>query len=793
MSDANRLLPWYVRRPHLWQAERSAMAGAYPEFRPCSYTDQLGGIVLHGEVSIRTSREQRKQQLLLRYGDDYPHYAPQVIPLLGDAGIVEPHSVGPLPIKWFSFRHQMADGSLCGFARQSRAARVSGVDALRRAEAWLRDQALGSLSKALDSDGAELEEHYAIQGQIVAGPAVLEAELPPRARLIAVSVSDQRPSFVLTHAETASGWATDRDLLEPFLAQWAAARIPAGFWDKEPTALVTDARSKSSPVWQGMCVTLEQEPPIIRSVETLASLLYPNMADSMATLAHDYGDVLRRDTGLVVAFRFPSRNDSGHDWFFVRLKLREMSQQAAAPDGVMGFIIDTSTDRERIAKAAEIGALRLQDFRRTKLQMRNRGRVSAEAHTFSLILLGAGALGSAVADLLGKAGIGEILVCDPQCLDAGNALRHTAGLFQVGVSKALIVAHGIFSHNPYCRVSSTGASALSSSGPRLADATAAISTIATDDTDLAVNDLATATGATMYYLRAQRSGTVGRLTRCRPGADACFECLQWHYADAYGHLIVPPSEGEVLTHECGAPVLAASAADLMAVAAIGARRILDDLSMPGAVNHWLWTTTGVSGHGRLDLPMASLAETLSPHPSCTTCRPCPVEGVIVVRSVIDQMTQHARSRFPNETGGILVGRRQDQNLLVLAATDSGPNALESPERFRRDGPYSQIRLEQLMRLHGEGTTYLGEWHSHPNLAALPSPTDVAALTEISVDPDYRTDSPLMLIVALAAPEAGPTIGASIYLAGRTGYRVPLTVVTGDISGSSSPIGGSSRE
>src|SRR6185295_3555561 len=65
-------------------------------------------------------------------------------------------------------------------------------------------------------------------------------------------------------------------------------------------------------------------------------------------------------------------------------------------------------------------------------EISTRSRLSAELRSRSVLLIGAGALGSAVAELLVRGGVHKIIVMDQDILQVGNLVRHSLGLADVG-------------------------------------------------------------------------------------------------------------------------------------------------------------------------------------------------------------------------------------------------------------------------------------------------------------------------------------------------------------------------
>lgn len=90
-----------------------------------------------------------------------------------------------------------------------------------------------------------------------------------------------------------------------------------------------------------------------------------------------------------------------------------------------------------------------------------------------------------------------------------------------------------------------------------------------------------------------------------------------------------------------------------------------------------------------------------------------------------QIMTQAQAAAPRECCGLIEGIRRGETAEVLAlhATE---NPSEASDRFEID-PAAHIRL--LRRLRGTGREIIGCYHSHPEGAARPSPTDLAGAAE----------------------------------------------------------------
>ncbi|MCB9741769.1 MAG: ThiF family adenylyltransferase [Alphaproteobacteria bacterium] len=86
-----------------------------------------------------------------------------------------------------------------------------------------------------------------------------------------------------------------------------------------------------------------------------------------------------------------------------------------------------------------------------------RGRLRPGLRERSVAVIGVGALGAAVAELLVRAGVQRALLIDGDTLEVGNLVRHSLGLGQLGQNKAVAVAERLRLVAPMAEVSASGA------------------------------------------------------------------------------------------------------------------------------------------------------------------------------------------------------------------------------------------------------------------------------------------------------------------------------------------------
>jgi hypothetical protein len=85
-------------------------------------------------------------------------------------------------------------------------------------------------------------------------------------------------------------------------------------------------------------------------------------------------------------------------------------------------------------------------------EIATRGRAAPALRNARVVLIGAGALGSMIAELLVREGVTSLTVLDGETLEAGNLVRHTLTVAEVGAPKATALAHRLNLANPHARV-----------------------------------------------------------------------------------------------------------------------------------------------------------------------------------------------------------------------------------------------------------------------------------------------------------------------------------------------------
>lgn len=138
-----------------------------------------------------------------------------------------------------------------------------------------------------------------------------------------------------------------------------------------------------------------------------------------------------------------------------------------------------------------------------------------------------------------------------------------------------------------------------------------------------------------------------------------------------------------------------------------------------------------------------------------------MSGLVLPRSVAEELLAHARAELPNEACGLLAG-----SLTTGSATRFHParNAEASPLRYT-------VHPEDLVRItfaiEDAGEELVAIFHSHTLSPAVPSATDLRA----AMYPD-----PFYLLASLADPDAPPERALRAWrIEGGQSSEAPLTI------------------
>lgn len=106
--------------------------------------------------------------------------------------------------------------------------------------------------------------------------------------------------------------------------------------------------------------------------------------------------------------------------------------------------------RGAFADRVELACLKTENWSAVRLQAR--GRLPEPVRSAKVAVVGVGALGSVLAELLGRTGVAHLALIDADTLSAGNICRHVATLGDLEKRKTDVVAARLMQVSPHLRV-----------------------------------------------------------------------------------------------------------------------------------------------------------------------------------------------------------------------------------------------------------------------------------------------------------------------------------------------------
>ena len=337
-------------------------------------------------------------------------------------------------------------------------------------------------------------------------------------------------------------------------------------------------------------------------------------------------DSVARNGPKLVAFRYPT--PTGQHWLIFQSKFTFPPRA--------GF--RKATFNLKVREVNRLNALKLYKAYHINTETIFRRVSGYEVETLqkkTCLLLGCGSIGSRIAELLIKSGVGAMFLVDKDELKAGNVCRHTLGLDYIGQNKAEGLKHFLHKRNPEAKIGAWNADILTAPeglAALIKQSDLVISCLGNDAAELFVSAAGLPGQKTILFCRSYLQGRLGQILLFQPPKhQACFDCAS-HYLQSSKCPIpqlpeVPYKDLVGLDGDCGAAFLPASAIDLDLISLHGARMALN-LLQDGNIssNYWLIRGREFSTEeypeieGNLRKPFTQHEFHVPPESCCETCR-----------------------------------------------------------------------------------------------------------------------------------------------------------------------------
>lgn len=119
----------------------------------------------------------------------------------------------------------------------------------------------------------------------------------------------------------------------------------------------------------------------------------------------------------------------------------------------------------------------------------------------------------------------------------------------------------------------------------------------------------------------------------------------------------------------------------------------------------------------------------------------------VMTAALLDVCHEAEDKFPLETGGVLLGRWDTPHqLTVTHAIGPGARARHEASLFEPDYDHHEQEISRIYNESKGATTYLGDWHTHPDGSPRLSRKDRHLIAQMAEHKESRLAQPLMAVL-----------------------------------------------
>lgn len=782
------MIHWFKKHPKHLAAESSALSNDSSYKELFQIRDNL--FVSHGYLIVRLSKIYRFP-IFIVYPEATPYALPEIYPLkdiltkeqvatLAHCEYVNIHKViKPFVKFYYEFRHQNSSGKLCiiEWDNLDDGSKFYGIRTiLKRVCKWY----IGTITNNFVNDSQEVEfsAHFNnidqelrllypedfLDEEIIEGEAFGVRIFHFPAGIYFVSEKNTYLGSFLV-GKNKGIYNNNDNAINKTLGEYGINNSLDLISKKD----IIDNLVNEKKIIRSFWFQIKKEPKPFQKLYQLIEIIGDdNYQYGLQRILPYYLDFLKsKPSDFLIAFRFPNRHKVQEFQLFKVLKKKD------AKNAVLYGVSDQEVFENLISDYDEVFAIPCDKFSDESFHVRNSGRYNrVKLHNSIVNIIGVGAVGGEIADSMAKAGIQTINLFDFQDIKPNNPIRHIVGIEHVGIYKVHAVSNILHYHNPFVTVYPHIKDILQIDiNEFLLDDSISISSIADDNIEGYLNEMAVISNKVIYYVRALRGGKFARIFRVIPGKDACFQCLNLYRNDGDKLFPTIPEDRDLptLKNECNNPIRPASAADLKLISALASRIVLDEIHNGiNADNHWVWSTESVFQYK----PFQVHSYFIPVHPDCYYCHHEKHFKVFLPALIEMQMKDLINENPEIETGGVISGFiKEDKSIVITNVSGPGPKSVRDSNRFSKDIEYCQNFLDELYVNSNKQKVYIGEWHSHPSSNNKPSGIDIKNLSEIAIQKEYLTDFPIMIIFS---KQGKPS--CTIHPAGKRYYHAELEII-----------------
>lgn len=357
-----------------------------------------------------------------------------------------------------------------------------------------------------------------------------------------------------------------------------------------------------------------------------------------------------------------------------------------------------------------------------------RGRLSDQIVNSKILLVGIGALGSSLAEILVRGGIKDLMLDDFDNVETGNLCRANFTLHDLNFPKVQSLKSRLNSISPFLNIGAIDFKINIISQLELEDILNKRFEIIFDCS--ADPEITLLLDGLNFKGRIYSIGLTNNANQlsCITGSK-----MSDKTAILYEYLENEPASFFEGTG-CGYPTFEASYNDINTLLNLSVRKINEGIFNKSEINSFIINnyqchTNEITINDYIFFHQKDLSH-----------------SIMISVQLINHLDGILTSYFPKEFGGIFVGFKSNIYNSVVIEGIIIPDKFENGRSFFERHPASlNKRLEIIFERHKGRIDYVGEFHSHPASPALPSSTDIKAMKEISANQEIKTNEPILMI------------------------------------------------
>nr|WP_199000946.1 ThiF family adenylyltransferase [Flavobacterium sp. ASV13] len=354
-----------------------------------------------------------------------------------------------------------------------------------------------------------------------------------------------------------------------------------------------------------------------------------------------------------------------------------------------------------------------------------RGKLTQKLINSRILIIGCGALGSSLAEILVRGGCTNIILEDFDSVGSGNLCRSKYNLLDIHTSKIDSLKDYLLGISPYVNIVKM---------PFKMSYYLDLENGLNQGVNY-IFDCSTDTEVTYILDKINFEGQIFSLSITNHAKElVCVngKNITARTNDFYNYL----ENEEPLFYEgtgCGYPTFQASYNDINSLLNPALANINLQIDKDNIFDNFIIRKEEVNGFYKFSIDRYNrYVEQLTKN-----CLYISEETLIKIKSELDK-------HYPNEFGGVFVGFKE--NDLIIVKDILLPDKYENGKTvfIRHPGTLNE-RLQSIFEETSGKIIYLGEWHSHPDASPMPSQTDIKTMKEIAENNEINNINPLLMI------------------------------------------------